>query len=275
MRKRGLPEKTIRNTIDGSLRAMVRDAEQEGVAVSFLFGKVRWPDKVVPGSPPFSEAERDQILNYFRGERWRAGGFSDTRPHYPYFAFLYTLFFTGMRLSELVVLRVGSVNLRARTLQVERSRHLGSDAAPKTQRARRTVRLTRSNVEVLESLVELKARPHDYFFKNIWGDPTESANFLRSVSRRATRALDLAAARSLLGESYLHLTRIDQRCERDLVVRTDRRRLSTILKHYGRVIHSSQANDLEMSKIEIVKPLKKVQFGHRFGHPKGVRKKVP
>jgi hypothetical protein len=51
--------------------------------------------------------------------------------------------------------------------------------------------------------------------------------------------------------------------------------LSTILKHYGRFIHSSQANDLEMSKIEIVKPLKKVQFGHRFGHPKDVRKKVP
>jgi integrase len=56
--------------------------------------------------------------------------YNDTRSHYPYFAFLYTLFFTGMRPSELVALRVGSVSLRAQTLQVERSRHLGSEAAP-------------------------------------------------------------------------------------------------------------------------------------------------
>jgi hypothetical protein len=49
--------------------------------------------------------------------------------------------------------------------------------------------------------------------------------------------------------------------------------LSTILKHYGLFIHSSQADDLEMSKIEVAKPPKKVQFGHRFGHPKGIRKK--
>jgi integrase len=117
MRKRGLAEKTIRNTIDGSLRALVRDAEQEDIAVSFPFGKVRWPEKIVPGPSPFTEGERDQILEYFRGKRWKAGGFNDTRPHYPYFAFLYTLFFTGMRPSELVALRVGSVNLRARTLQ--------------------------------------------------------------------------------------------------------------------------------------------------------------
>ena len=31
--------------------------------------------------------------------------------------------------------RVGSLNSHARTLQVERSRHLGAEAAPKTQRA--------------------------------------------------------------------------------------------------------------------------------------------
>jgi integrase len=196
MRKRSLSEKTIRNTIDGSLRAMIRDAEQEDIAVSFPFGKVRWPDKIVPGPSPFTEAERDQVLDYFRGKRWKAGGFNDTRRHYPYFAFLYTLFFTGMRPSELVALRVGSVNLHARTLQVERSRHLGSEAAPKTQRARRTVRLTRGNVEVLEPLFELKARPHDYLFKNIWGDPIEPANFY-DLFRDAQRALSISPLRDL------------------------------------------------------------------------------
>jgi integrase len=275
MRKRGLAEKTIRNTIDGSLRAMVRDAEQEDIAVSFPFGKVRWPEKIVPGPSPFTEGERDQILAYFRGKRWKAGGFNDTRPHYPYFAFLYTLFFTGMRPSELVALRVGSVNLRARTLQVERSRHLGSEAAPKTQRARRTVRLTRGNAEVLESLFELKARPHDYLFKNIWGDPIEPANFY-DLFRDAQRALAISPLRDLYSAKDTYISHaltngvsVTWLSEQTGVA------LSTILKHYGRFIHSSRADDLEMSKIEVAKPLKKVQFGHRFGHPKALRKKVP
>jgi integrase len=142
MRQRGLSEKTIRNTIDGSFRAMARDAEQDDLAVSFPFSKMRWPEKIVPGPSPFTERERDKILDYFRVKRWKVGGFNDTRSHYPYFAFLYTLFFTGMRPSELVAARVGSLNIHVRTLQVERSRHLGAEAAPKTQRARRTVRLT-------------------------------------------------------------------------------------------------------------------------------------
>jgi hypothetical protein len=87
-----------------------------------------------------------------------------------------------------------------------------------------------------------------------------SPRILRSVSRRATRALDFALARSLLSERHLHLTCVDQRCERDLV-QTDRRALSTILKHYGRFIHSPQADEIEMSKIEVAKP-QKIGFGH-------------
>jgi hypothetical protein len=107
--------------------------------------------------------------------------FNDNRPHYPYYAFPYTLFFTGMRPSEAVAARVGNLNLTARTLQVERSRHLGEEAAPKTQRARRAVRLTQSNAGVLEPLIELRAQPGDYLFKSVWGMPIDAANFLRPV----------------------------------------------------------------------------------------------
>jgi hypothetical protein len=35
---------------------MVRDAEQEDIALSFPFGKVRWPEKIVPGPSPFTES---------------------------------------------------------------------------------------------------------------------------------------------------------------------------------------------------------------------------
>ncbi len=42
--------------------------------------------------------------------------------------------------------------------------------------------------------------------------------------------------------------------------------VTTILKHYGRFIHSSQTDDFEMSKIEDGKGVDAVQFGHRDGH---------
>ena len=135
MRKRGRSEKTIRNVIDGSLRAMVRDAGQDDIPAAFPFAKVRWGQKIVPGPSPFTADERDQILDYFKAKRWKVSA-KDSRQHYPYFAFLYTLFFTGMRPSEAVAVRLRSVNLGARTVQVERSRHLGAEAAPKTLRAR-------------------------------------------------------------------------------------------------------------------------------------------
>ena len=146
-----------------------------------------------------------------------------------------------MRPSELVALRVGSVNLPARTLQVERSRHLGSEAAPKTQRARRTVRLTRGNVEVLEPLFELKARPHDYLFKNIWGDPIEPANFY-DLFRDAQRALSISPLRDLYSAKDTYMSHaltngvsVTWLSEQTGVA------LSTILKHYGRFIHFAQA----------------------------------
>jgi integrase len=275
MRQRGLSEKTIRNTIDGSFRAMVRDAEQDDLAVSFPFLKMRWPEKIVPGPSPFTERERDKILDYFSAKRWKVGGFNDTRSHYPYFAFLYTLFFTGMRPSELVAVRVGSINIHARTLQVERSRHLGAEAAPKTQRARRTVRLTPGNVEVLQPLIELKARPHDYLCKNVRGEPIEASNFY-DLFRDAQRALSISPLRDLYStkDTYISLALTNGVSVTWLSEQTGVA-LTTILKHYGRFIHSSQADDLEMSKIEGRKGPEKVQIGHQIGHQKVRRKKMP
>jgi integrase len=271
LRKRGLAEKTIRNVIDGSFRAMMRDAEQDDIPVAFPFAKLRWPDKIVPGPSPFTMEERDQILSYFRAKRWKVGGFNDTKPHYPYYAFLYTLFFTGMRPSEAVAARVGNLNLNARTLQVERSRHLGEEAAPKTPRARRAVRLTQSNAGVLEPLIELKAQPGDYLFKSVWGAPIDAANFY-DLFRDAQRALSISPLRDLYSakDTYISLALTNGVSLTWLSEQTGVA-ITTIMKHYGRFIHSSQADDIEMSKIEA----KTVQLGHRDGHRKRSRKEKP
>ena len=44
----GLSEKIIRNAIDGSFRAMVRDAIREDIAAAFTFAKLGWPARIVP-----------------------------------------------------------------------------------------------------------------------------------------------------------------------------------------------------------------------------------
>ena len=196
LRGRKLSEKTIRNVIDGSFRAMMRDAGQDDIAAAFPFPKLRWGEKIVPGPSPFTEAERDRLLAHFRAKQWKVGGFNNTKPHYPYYAFLYTLFFTGMRPSEAAAVRIRCVNLGIGTLQVERSRHLGMESPPKTQRSRRAVRLTKANVAVLEPLIELKAQPDDYLFKNVRGEPIEQANFY-DLFRDAQRALEITPLRDL------------------------------------------------------------------------------
>jgi integrase len=124
LRSRKLAEKTIRNVVDGSFRAMIRDAGRHEIPATFPFPKLTWRNRVVPGPSPLSREERDQVLRFFRDKRWKVGGFNNAVPHYPYFAFLYTLFYTGMRPSELCAVPFRNVNLRLGTIQVDRSRHL-------------------------------------------------------------------------------------------------------------------------------------------------------
>jgi integrase len=257
-----LSDKTIRNVIDGSLRAMVRDAIEDDIPAAFPFPKVRWPEKIVPGPSPFTAEERDKLLDYFAKKKWKAGGFNDTKAHYPYFALLYTLFFTGMRPSEAVALRIRSLNLKARTLQVDRSRHLGEEAPPKTARARRAVRLTPKNAEVLSRLIGLKAKPDGYLFLNIRGEPIIAANFY-DLFRDAQTALEITPLRDLYSakDSYISLALTNGVSLTWLSEQTGVA-VATLLKHYGRFIHSTAADDLELSKIDG----SAVRVGHRFGH---------
>ncbi len=270
LRQKGLSEKTIRNVIDGSLRAMARDAAEDDIPVGFPFPKVRWAERIVPGPSPFSAVERDRLLAHFRTKHWKVGGFNDTRPHYPYYAFLYTLFFTGMRPSEASAIRLRTVNLDARTLQVERSRHLGVEAPPKTQRARRAVRITAGAVEILKPLISLKARPDDYLFTNVRGEPIQQANFY-DLFRDAQSTLKITPRRDLYStkDTYISLALTNGVSLPWLSEQTGVA-VATILKHYGRFIHSTEADELELKKIgdaTAEAAPKPGEFEHRFEHP--------
>jgi integrase len=249
-RPRRLSEKTIRNVVDGSFRAMVRDAIEDDVPAAFPFPKVRWPEKIVPGPSPFTAEERDRLLDYFSKKRWKVGGFNETKPHYPYYALLYTLFFTGLRPSEAVAVHIRSVNLKARTLQVERSRHLGEEAAPKTSRARRTVRLTANNVEVLKPLIRLKAKPDEYLFLSVRGEPVNPANFY-DLFRDAQTALEITPLRDLYSakDTYISLG-LTNGVSLPWISEQTGVAITTLLKHYGRFVHSSEVDELELAKID-------------------------
>ena len=244
--------KTIRNVVDGSLRAMFRDARKAGVEASFPFLDLEWPRRVVPGPDPFTEDERDRLLEYFLRKRWRLGrheGRYQAKPYFPYYAFLFTLFYTGMRPSEAVALRLKSLDLGNGTLFIERSRSLGSEAAPKTASAARVVRLTQRNVDVLYPIIELRAEPADYVFKNTLGKPIDQRSFYKlfCAAQRALgiRLRDLYATK----DTYVStaLTRgVNLAWLSEQTGVAD----ATLHRHYGRFIHSNAADAFELSKID-------------------------
>jgi integrase len=266
LRNRPVAEKTIRNVIGGSLRAMFRDARTAGLSVAFPFADLEWSRPIVQGPQPFTAAERDRLLKYFNAKAWKIGGFNVRRPHYPYYAFLFALFFTGMRPSELAALRIRCLNLVAGTLRVERSRHLGAEAAPKTDAARRTVRLTRRCAEVLAALIELKARPNDYVFKNVHDEPIKPENFY-DLFRDAQRALEIPL-RDLYAtkDTYVSLALTSGVNLKWLSEQTGVHE-STLLRHYGSFVHTTDTDQRELAKIDPDASSEghaQDQFGHRL-----------
>ena len=68
--ERGLALKTATNIIDGSLRTMIRDAGRPIDRNPFNdLAEGWWPRLAQRDPDPYSEHERDQILDYYRGNR--------------------------------------------------------------------------------------------------------------------------------------------------------------------------------------------------------------
>jgi len=86
----GLSVKSARNIIDGSFRALYRDArgQFEELKGRDPFIDIQWPANQRPKPDPFTAEERDRILAY-----WAKNDFF-------YFPWVFTLFHSGMRPSE-------------------------------------------------------------------------------------------------------------------------------------------------------------------------------
>jgi integrase len=98
------------------------------------------------------------------------------------------MFWTGMRPSECIALRVGDIDLRNGTISITKSRNLGEERAPKTSASRRTINLLPNVVKVLQGAKELRVTEDDYFFKNRKRGPIDADQWRKDYWYAALRA---------------------------------------------------------------------------------------
>jgi integrase len=104
------------------------------------FLSVQWPRSQRQRPDPFTAEERDRIIDY-----WLNNDFF-------YYPWVFTLFHTGMRPSEVSALTWQDVNLLTAEVAINKSRYMGDDSAPKTYASDRKITLDASVVEVLKLL---------------------------------------------------------------------------------------------------------------------------
>ena len=132
--------KTVRNVIDGSFRAMWRDAMREELVEKNPFQLLEWP-RTQPAPPdPFTAEDRDRLLAYIKEH------------HTFFYPWVYAQFATGMRPSESTALRLRDVDIETGTVSISKSRHLKTDALPKTRASRRLISIPGEVVELIQAI---------------------------------------------------------------------------------------------------------------------------
>jgi integrase len=165
----GLSLKSCRNIIDGTFRAMLRDARKYGLIDRDYFADLEWPRIATPKQDPFTAEERDKILKHFREK------------HAYYYPFVATLFGTGARPSEIIALRWGDVDLRTGVVSISKSRYMDTDSPTKTVASEREISLGEPIVATLRTLKPLHVAERDFVFKNLRRKPRYSGQVARKV----------------------------------------------------------------------------------------------
>lgn len=178
-----LKEKYVKNILEGSFAAMLRQARVDGIVLCDPTDGLEWGDIDPPEPDPFEPAERDRILEYFRTKRFgvhagRSAEDSNRRRLHPHFhAYLHFLFWHGARPSEASGLWWEDIDLKRGTARIRRSYHMGHYGKPKTKSARRPIELDPDFVRLMEPLQPLKVTPKTPVFINTEGNPVEPKAF--------------------------------------------------------------------------------------------------
>ena len=172
-----LTVKTARNVIGGTLRAIFRDAKDVDKLINHNpCDGIQWPREETKRKDPFTESERDNILEYFyTKKRWS-------------FPFVYFQFWTGCRPSESTALRWNDVDLTLGIVDISKSRHLKHDAATKTKASERVIHLLPEVLSVLKDLKPVVADENAHVFLNAIGRPLDANDWAKKHWRPALAA---------------------------------------------------------------------------------------
>jgi len=256
--------KSCRNIIDGTFRAMMRDAKKEGLIDKHPFGDLEWPRKSQPKPDPFTDEERDKILGYFKNKN----------PFYH--PFVFTQFWTGMRPSEALALRWGDIDLKAEKASITKSRYYGAENATKTAASEREVSLLPTVVDVLREIKPLRVTESEYVFKNRQGSPINEDKWRKKHWYRAVRALTIRERKfyatkhtyiSVALSAGVNIKWLAEQCGTSVVM---------IEKHYGRYINDdgdAPLRDLLGAKSETLGETLSVGAGRKQRQAVGISRK--
>ncbi len=230
----GLSLKSCRNIIDGTFRAMMRDAraEKPGLGLVDHFANLKWKRLPTPKPDPFSAEERDVVLQHFR----------ERQQHY--YPFLATLFGTGARPSEIIALRWGDLDLSAGRLSIDKSHYMGEDGEPKTAASERVIDLGMPVIEALRPIKPLHCTETDFVFKNREGRPINEDKWRKKYWYRALRACGVRPRKFYATRHTFISIGLSQGLNIKWLAEYCGTSVTMIEKHYGRYIKNDSKEQL-------------------------------
>ena len=226
--------KTARNIIDYHFRALCRDARVvDQLLCADPFAAISWPRSIKPKPDPFNEAERDRILDFYRRRRalW--------------FPFVYFQFWTGCRPSETAALRIGDIDLRLATVSITKSRSQQHEAAPKTEKSVREIKILPNVLDVLRSMPSpLHVDENTYFFRNPDGGPITTQWWPKKSWYPVLRALGVRPRKFYATRHTFISVATSKGCNLKWVAEYCGTSVEMIEKSYGKYIADDGANPL-------------------------------
>ena len=231
----GLGLKSCRNIIDGTFRAMMRDAraEKPSLGLTDHFANLKWKRLPTSKPDPFTGEERDVILNHFREKH----GF--------YYPFVATLFYTGARQSEIIALRWGDIDLRSGTLSISKSHYMDEDGPTKTAASERVIALGMPVIDTLKAIKPLHVTETDFVFKNHEGRPINEDKWRKKYWYRALRACNIRPRKFYASRHTFISAGLSNGVNPKWLAEYCGTSVAMIEKHYGRYIKSDSQEQLQ------------------------------
>ena len=225
--------KSCRNIIDGTFRAMMRDARRHGIGEKDHFASLEWPRISTPKPDPFAAEERDTIIEHFRQKH----------PHYH--CFVATLFQTGMRTSEAAGLQWSDVDLKKAVIAISRSRYFGADNPTKTAASEREIPIDSGLAALLRAHKPLHVTESDYVFLNLENRPINQDKWRKKYWYRALRACGIRPRKFYATRHTFLSVALSKGLNIKFLAEYCGTSVQMIEKHYGRYITNDAKEQLK------------------------------